>query len=205
MNDARDIDWLGRFRTRGAVWEAGIAEGPHVKTSLQGKHVDKYFNSDCILSSPPLVEEVVRSVLVPAVAECDLAPTWVVSYAPFGLFLAYACAEVLGARCGYSVPDAGFEIDFAIRRSDSVLLVADDVYSGTSVARTVEAVERKGATVIPLVFALANLSGEAHIGGRRICAAMALAAQTYPEHRCPFCERGSQAILPRPNWALLQS
>jgi orotate phosphoribosyltransferase len=197
------MDWLERFRASGAVWEAGAHGGaPHVKTSLQGKHLDKYFNSDRVLSRPRLVGDVVRSVLVPKLDELGWSPTWVVSYAPFGLFLAYASADILNASCGYVVPEEGYSTGFAIEPSDSVLVVADDIYSGTSIAATVDAIAQRGARVLPFVFALANLSGEANLGEQSIVAAATLPAQRYEETECPLCERGSPALLPRPNWEL---
>jgi orotate phosphoribosyltransferase len=196
-------DWGGLFRQIGAVWEVGQSGAPHVQTSLGGSHVDKYFNSDIVVASPTLTTQVVESVLVPGFSQTARAPDWVLSYAPFGLFLAHAVAQALDARCAYSDPSSEYATHFDIRASESVLVIADDVHSGGSVLKTIEQVERRGARVLPMVFCLANLSGEASLGEREIVSAVTLEPRRYPAETCPLCAEGSPALTPRPNWPTL--
>lgn len=200
---AQGVEWTRRFREIGALWEVGGASGPHVKTSLGGAHVDRYFNSDVVLASPPLTAEIVASVLVPRLSSLGASPDWVISYAPFGLFLAHAVAEALGARCAYANPSQGYVTHFQIASSESVLVVADDVYSGNSILRVIEQVERGGAKIIPALFCLANMSGSQQLGGREVISAAALTAERFEAGACPMCAAGSPALLPRPNWQAL--
>jgi len=174
-----------------------------VQTSLGGSHVDKYFNSNVVVASPELTAQIVESVLVPALSRLIEAPDWVLSYAPFGLFLAHAAAQALDARCAYSDPRSEYAINFDIRASDSVLVIADDVHSGSSILKTIEQVERRGAQAAPAIFCLANLSGKSALGEREIISAVTLEPHRYQAEACPLCAEGSSALAPRPNWPLL--
>ncbi len=196
---------MSRFRSLGAVWEAGDPDAPHVKTSLGGSHVDKYFNSDVIVARPDLTAEIVQTVLLPEMLHRNAAPDWVVGYAPFGLFLAHAAAHALKARCAYSDPAVEYDTYFDIQASESVLVVADDMYSGRSVLRTVEKLESRNAIVLPAVFCLVNLSGKTMLGPREIVSVGTLQANIYPGDACPLCEHGSTALTPRPNWSVLSA
>lgn len=191
------------FRQIGAVWEAGRPSGPHVRTSLDGSHVDKYFNSDVVVASPKLTTQVVESILVPELSKTGLAPDWILGYAPFGLFIAHAVAQVLDTQCAYSDPSGGYATHFEISASESVLVIADDIYSGGSVLKTIAQVERRGALVAPMIFCLANMSGKRQLGGREIISAVELDAHTYSAGTCPLCAEGSPALAPRPNWQAL--
>jgi orotate phosphoribosyltransferase len=203
LPDGEITAWTHHFRRMGALWESNGSEQFHVETSLGGAHVDKYFNSDVVLCSPDLTARIVRSALAPALAKLESVPNWVIGYAPFGLFLAYAVARAVGARCAYADPAAEYATHFDIEAAASVLVVADDVYSGQSVIKTVEAVERRGGRVASFVFCLANMSGEERLGDREIVAATALGAKRYPAEECPMCAQGSQPLLARPNWRTL--
>jgi orotate phosphoribosyltransferase len=191
---------MERFRDIGAVWEFTDVGTPHVKTSLGGSHVDKYFNSDVVVASPLLTAEIVESVLVPELRQRHLTPDWIVGYAPFGLFLAYAAADALGARCAYSDPGAEYDTYFDIRPTESVLVIADDMFSGRSVVRTIEKLEARRAKIMPTVFCLVNHSGRATLGEREILAVGTLATNIYAADACPLCSKGSSALAPRPNW-----
>ncbi len=199
----REEDWGDRFRQIGAVWEADRQGAPHVQTSVGGSHVDKYFNSDVVVASPGVTAQVVESVLLPELPQTMAAPSWVLSYAPFGLFLAHAVAQALNARCAYSDPAIGYATHFDIRASESVLVVADDVHSGGSVLKTIEQVERRGARVLPMIFCLANLSGARSLREREIVSAATLEPHRYTAESCPLCAAGSPALIPRPNWLTL--
>lgn len=203
IGSAQGAEWTGRFREIGALWEANTAGGPHVKTSLGGAHVDKYFNSDVVLASPSLTTEIIDSSLVPQLSRLGVAPDWVISYAPFGLFLVHAVAQALGARCAYANPSDDYATHFQIAPSDSVLVIADDVYSGGSILKVVERMRQSGAEVVPVLFCLANMSGAQRLDGHEIISAAALSAERFEAEACPLCAAGSSALLPRPNWHAL--
>ncbi len=193
------------FRQIGAVWEASRPGGPHVRTSLDGSHVDKYFNSDVVVASPSLTTQIVKSVLVPELSKTGLAPDWVLGYSPFGLFIAHAVAQALDTQCAYSDPSGGYVTHFEIGPSESVLVIADDIHSGSSVLKTIAQVEHRGAWVIPTIFCLANMSGKRQLGRREILSAVELDAHSYSAETCPLCAEGSPALAPRSNWRALVS
>ncbi|HEX6667338.1 MAG TPA: hypothetical protein VF081_12165 [Solirubrobacterales bacterium] len=174
-----------------------------MKTSLGGAHMDKYFNSDLVLASPELTAAVVTSVLTPELKRLEVAPDWVISYAPYGLFVAHAVASAIGTRCAYGDPAIGYETHFEIASQELVLIVADDINSGRSVVKMIEQVEILGARAAPIVFCLANLSGASRLADREIVSAVALDARRFKEEACPLCDEGSPALLPRPNWNAL--
>jgi orotate phosphoribosyltransferase len=203
MSPDPESSWINRFRTLGAVWEAASLEAPHVQASLGGSHVDRYFNSDVVVASPALTSEIAESVLLPELEKASLSPDWILGYAPFGLFLAHAVAQLLDARCAYSDPSEDYATQFEIGRSDSVLVVADDLHSGRSATKTIHRAEQRGAQVEPLVFCLANLSGSSSLDERAIITAARMDPQRYQAKECPFCAHGSPALSPRPHWRTL--
>lgn len=172
----------------------------HIKTSMIGEHVDAYFNSDIITSQPAVLNEIVKTVLVPFVSQSNEKPDWIVSYAPYGLFIAYSSAEQLNTKCGYTIPQDNYKTDFKVPKTSTVLVVADDMYSGSGVAKTITTLEQMGVKVLPFVFCLANLTGSVKLGDRTIVSAVSITARRYPSDNCEFCKKGSKAVLARPNW-----
>jgi orotate phosphoribosyltransferase len=198
-------DWLHEFRELGAIWQLKSSHHPHVKTSMSGKHVDAYFNSDLIASRPEIVDAVVDSVLIPALKTCGHKPTWVVGYAPYSILVAYACAQKPGVRCGYSKPSDNYDISFPISSNDTVLVVADDLYTGDAVIRTIDTLKTMGAKIAPYTFALMNLSGSDQLGECHIIAGGNLPARKWAPDSCTLCNSGSEALLSRPNWQLFRA
>jgi orotate phosphoribosyltransferase len=198
-----NTDWLGRFQQEKVIWQMINNHDPHVKTSMLGEHVNAYFNSDIVTSRPELLEQAINDILLPVIQSAKLKPDWVVSYAPYGLFIAYACARKLNAKCGYTNPNDDYKTSFRISPSEKVLVIADDIYSGAGVRKTIVTLENMNATVLPIVFCLANLSGSAELDNREITSAAYRPAQRYQADTCLFCEQGSEALLARPNWEQL--
>ena len=199
------MDWQTRFEEMGAFWRHSGGLAPHVKTSMSGKHVDAYFNSDVILSSPELTEEIIESVLIPELQKTDIRPDWVVGYAPYSIPVAQMAARVLAAKFGYSRPDLDFDISFIVRPGDTALVVADDMYGGGATLGTIVKLESMGVEVVPIVFCLANLSGKEKLDDRTIIAASSLKATRYKPDTCALCKNGSEALVARDEWSRLQS
>ncbi len=198
------MTWQDKLEEMGAFWRYQGDNAPHVKTSMSGKHVDAYFNSDVILSDPTLTEEIIESVLISKLQEMDVRPDWVVGYAPYSIPVAQMAARILEAKFGYSRPGLDFDISFNIQPGDTALVVADDMYGGGATLGTIAKLESMGVEVVPVVFCLANLSGNEKLDDRTIIAATSLKATKYQPDACALCEDGSEALVARDNWAKLQ-
>ena len=171
----------------------------HVKTSESGLHSDLYLNTDCVISDVLLVEEIVKNVFFKELRLRKIKPDWIISYPPFGLAIAYALARESGAKFGY-VNTKTNKCNFDIKKGDKVIVVGDDIYSGESLKKTVNIVNKMGAKVEAPIFAIGNFSGAKRLLGLEVLSVISEKGNLYPANDCPMCKSGSKAVLPRPNW-----
>ena len=108
-------------------------------------------------------------------------------------------------KAGYVDPRNGYKTSFDVKSGEKAIVVADDIYSGGAVKITIKSLEDTEVEVLPLVFALANLSGLTHLGRNEIIAGASIVAERFPADQCKMCDTGSEALDPRPNWDRLQS
>ncbi|MCB9359586.1 hypothetical protein H6503_06670 [Candidatus Woesearchaeota archaeon] len=171
----------------------------HVLTSESGLHSDIYLNTDIIVSDPETLDKIIKDYFLPELSKRNIKPDWVVSYPPFGLAIAYSLAKACKARFGYV--DLKEKIcNFEIRDTEKVIVVADDIYSGDSIRKTIEILAKKGVKVIPPILTLGSFSGIWKIIEREVVYAITNKGNLFPEKECPMCKAGSRAVLPRPNW-----
>jgi orotate phosphoribosyltransferase len=200
--------WEQTFRELDAVHEH-VGEPsphvPHVATSMSGKHIGgAYFNSDKVTARPDVVRDVITNKWYPQLRRRLIVPTWLVGYRPFSDGLAVAAATEMDAQGAFSDPENGYNIDAQLKPGDTAVAVADDIYTGGALNKTIEQLERRGVRVLGAVLCLANMSGKPNLGDREIIAAAAFEADPRPESECLHCAVGSVALLPRPNWDILQ-
>jgi adenine/guanine phosphoribosyltransferase-like PRPP-binding protein len=198
-------DWTETYKEYGALWQMQDVREPHAATTTSNEHVSAYFLSENITARPSLVVEIVNTALLPHAGSEELVPDWVFTYAPYGLFVASACANTLGAQQGYVKPADNYTTTYDVQPGDEVLVVSDDLYSGGSLKKTIGSMQQMGAVVLPYVFTLANLSGDSHLDGRKILAGAHIPVERYPGDDCAMCDGGSEPLAPRPNWERLQS
>ena len=201
----KELKWIKRFQSMGALWQMSDTKSPHVQTSMSGTHVDAYFNSDIVTCQPELLDQIVEDTLLPVLKFRDFKPDWIFTYAPYGILTADAIARKLGVKCGYTNPLTDNFTGFKVTDNSTVLVVSDDIYGGGGILGTIKALENIGAKVIPIVFALANLSGNTELEGREIISAIQLHCNQYGAALCPLCKHGSKALIARSNWEELQS
>lgn len=198
-------DWNETFEDAGAIWRmpADNSGSAHVVTRLSGLHVASYFNSDMIVSRSNLLDEVVEDVLVPQIEDRGILPDWVLTYAPYGVLVAGACARILGTQVAYTNPAANTQLSRVPEEGDEVLVVCDDLHGGGSVREVVSQAQFYGANPAPIVFTLANMSGSRVLDGFDVVSAVEIEKGEYPKDDCPMCKAGSYALDARENWAEL--
>jgi len=171
----------------------------HVQTSESGLHSDLYLNTDYVISDVLLVEKIVKNIFSKELQLRKIKPDWIITYPPFGLAIAYALARKSGAKFGYVDTKANI-CNFDIKNGDTVIVVGDDIYSGGSLKKTINIVNKMDAKVEPLIFTIGNFSGTKRLLGLEVFSVISEKGNLYPENDCPMCKSGSKAVLPRPNW-----
>ena len=152
---------------------------------------DIYVNKDaaylCTEKLSLLAEEIAKKfaksgigvVVGPATGGAILA-SWVAHH-----LTQISCREVFAV---YADKDNG---KFVIKRGYGkiVLIVEDIINTGTSVARTAEAVEKAGGRIVSIA-ALFNRGKTTSIGGIPIKSLVNKKLQSWEKGKCPLCEKG---------------
>jgi len=181
-----------------SVWKYNNSKF-HVKTLESGLHSDLYMNTDYIISDVQLVESIVKNIYVRELNKRKIKPDWIISYPPYGLAIAYALARQVGANFGY-VDTKTESCNFNIKKNEKVIVIGDDIYSGGSIKKTIEILNKLGAKVEAPIFTIGNFMGTKTILGLEIVSVISEKGNLYEEKNCPMCKSGSKAISPRLEW-----
>ena len=217
--------WTAVFRERDAIWvHDGDPRRPHALLT-SGRHSDGFVNAGIVSDEPRLIRSACAE-LVEALGEHVLldSVTRVVGPAVGVVVMAHCVAHAVGSvTTGPRCRSAFTEKDpvsgrVEIRRcsltsADEVLVVEDVLTTGGSVERTVEAVLRAGARVVPAVAVLVDRRPEADsspdesraIGSRRVVRLVRAPMHDWDPGECVLCRCGSEALRPKEsgNWARL--
>jgi hypothetical protein len=87
-----------------------------------------------------------------------------------------------------------------VKRGTNVLVVADDIFSGSSVVKTIHAAKAKECVVAPVVFAFGNFSGNNAIEGLDIFSVINRAVQLLDKSESPLVARGIRPVNAREHW-----
>ena len=198
-------DWTQEFVRAGAIWLHDGASGrPHALLT-SGLHSDGYVNCTMVAQDPALVRRILTAPDGLARHLPKDKVDWVVGSPMGAITLAYALAELLGARAGYTERDgeamklARFELSPGSR----VLVVEDVISTGGSTLKTIEAIETAAggrAELLRFILCLVNRSGSPKLGPYLVRALLEPAIHTWKAEQCPLCARGSQAVRPKANW-----
>ncbi len=199
MERVRNV-WRERFRVMQAEWEYTGGEFCAEHT-LSGKISDYYFNSNVISQNTRLLDELCSDYYVPLLEQRQLKIDWVVSYPPYGLPFAWSLARALGASAGYIQSLESPSLVFNIPPEASVLLVADDIFSGSSIRITREAALGAGCRVLPVLPVFGNFSGQLHIDGLEVISILEREVTLWDRRSCPLIAKGIRPLLARENWA----
>lgn len=196
------MDWQKEFEKRHALWHYTEKDKYHVKTS-KNVHTDLYLNTDYLVSDPRLINQVVRMEFLPEINRRDLRPDWVITYPPYGIPVAYEIASTIGTWFGYVRSRWEKETYFNINEDETILIAADDVYSGGSIRSLIEYFIEKRVKISSVLFCLGNFSNSDSILDVSIISAIKAAPNFWSEDECPMCKNGSTAVYHRANWAKL--
>jgi len=167
-----------------------------------GRHSDRYLEKFAVLQYPALAVEIGRRL---AASLLDRDPTLVVGPTTGGALLAAETARQLEAVLGRTVRGVfaepmergaralrrGWPVDSA----DRVVLVDDILTTGASLAETVNAVRRAGATPLVASVIVDRSTGPVEIG----CPILSLGRieiASWTADECPACGRGEPIVKP---------
>ena len=142
---------------------------------------------------------IVKSVFSKELQLRKIKPDWIITYPPFGLAIAYALARESRVKFGWVNAKANV-CNFDIKNGDKVIVVVDDIYSGESLKKTINIVNKMNAKVESPIFTIGNFSGTKRLLGLEVLSVISEKGNLYPADDCPMCKSGSKAVLPRPNW-----
>lgn len=154
--------WIQRLQALGAFWE--YSGGSFVaEMTLSDQVTDFYFNSDVIHSYPSLSEQLCEEFFLPEIARRGLTPKVVLTVTPFGIPIATVLSLQLSSRLGYLTSKNN--LSYYPPKGEESIIVTDDVWSGSSVRRIVNALRKRGVADPRLIIAIGNCSGQGEIEG----------------------------------------
>lgn len=191
--------WQKTFKELGAEWEYRGGDVCALYT-LSGKVSDYYFNSDVISRNPEVLGSLCREVYLPEIERRKLSVDLVASYPPYGVAFANALAQQLGVESCLLRSLTSPTLEREVRRHSRVLVVADDIFSGSSVVKTIQAAKANECAVAPVVFAFGNFSGHGTIEGLNIFSVINRRVELLDKSESPLVARGIRPVNARENW-----
>lgn len=193
------MNWDKKLSDEGIIWRYP-GSGPHAALSQTKKHSDLYFNSDYLVSNTRLLREACLALFKISAERIKHYPDWIITYPPFGLNIGFCLAELYEAKFGYIKSLQEQKIQCNLQPDERVLLCADDLISGSSMRKVINAVGMRAADVITPIIVVANLSGESYFSRFEIVSLVNTTMNIWDAATCPLCAKGSPAILARDNW-----
>lgn len=193
------INWNQRLTQRGLIWRYP-GDGPHAAFSLNDSHSDFYFNSDCLISDPALLREACKEIFIQTKNQISKKPDWIITCPPHGLNVGFCLAELFDCNFGYIKSLQEPEIYFDLKTEETVLVCADDLISGASIAKIFNALANKGIKPTGPLMVIANWGDQASFNGFDAVSLIHEKANIWSPSDCPLCQSGSEAIPARQRW-----
>ena len=191
--------WQKRFNELGAEWEYRGGDVCALYT-LSAKVSDYYFNSEVISRNPEVLGSLCREIYLPEIQRRKLSVELVASYPPYGVAFANALAKDLGVESCLLQSLSSPTLEREVKSGTNVLVVADDIFSGSSVVRTIQAAKAQECVVAPVVFAFGNFSGNNAIEGLDIFSVINRRVELLEKSESPLVARGIRPVNARENW-----
>ncbi len=195
------MNWDERLIAEGVIWQYP-GHGFHAAHILTNQHSDFYFNSDYLVCNPALLKEVCSALVKNIESKIKVKPNWIITYPPYGLNIGFCLAELLKTKFGYIKSLQEPELQFGVTSGENILLCADDLISGNSLRKVLNATTAKQAKIIDPVLVIANLSGQTKFEGLEIVSLITTKMNTWDANSCPLCASGSPALAARANWQM---
>lgn len=184
-------DWKKYFEREGI-----ITKGHFLRVS--GKHTDYYTQCARLFERPEQAADVCRAL---ADAFGDLHADVVVSAAVGGILLCCEVARALGARSIYMERDSGalcLKRGFTIQKGEKVLIVEDEITTGTSVREMMEVVRALGGETVGVGCLLDRSEGRM-APDTRYRALCTINMGKWRAEDCPLCRAGQPIDRPKPS------
>ncbi len=191
--------WQKVFRDMGAEWEYHGGEFCALYT-LSGKVSDYYFNSQVISNSCQVLTALCHELYLPELQRRSINVDWILSYPPFGVAFANALAQELGVQSSFIHSLESPRLPADVTRGARVLVVADDIFSGTSVLKVFQAAQSRECEIAPLVLSFGNFSGKPSLHGKDILCVITREVELFDVSDSPLVGRGVRAINAREHW-----
>ena len=172
-----------------------------------GLHSDGFVNCGFVTQRPELLNEILDGddgMYRQLPEQVD----WVIGSALGAVTFAYAVANQVGDRAGFTEKDGETMklARFEIALGEKVLVVEDTISTGGSTLKTIAGIIASGVpkeNILPFIVCLVNRSGSAKLGDREIRSLLTLDIHAWQPTECPLCKVGSEAVRPKANWKRL--
>lgn len=223
--------WIKEYENKDALWiHDGNPKRPHALLS-SGLHSNGFFNSRRIIPQPN--ENDYSKIILLNDAAWDLLGLFKsvggdlkevdgvvgpqTGATKLAEFIRNQANEFLGGGVSFYASPAKHTEDgvksmvfdaeeLAPLRGKKVLLCEDVLTTGGSVKLTVDAILKAGGTPLPFVLCLVNRSGLKEVFDKQIIALIHRSMSQWVAP-CKYCQKGSEAIMPKDpeNWKLLNA
>ncbi len=188
MNSTNSINYLGRFRERGA-----LLEGHFILSS--GLHSPKYLQCALALQHPADAVTFGQAI-AEHYAGNDIVT--VASPAIGGLVIGFAVAQALNVRFIWTERQNGemtVRRGFSVAEGERILVVEDVITTGGSTRECITALEANGAKVVVAASIIDRSNGAADVAVPRI-SLVSLDVPSYSPSDCPMCADGIEPVKP---------
>lgn len=214
-------EWIEAYQKKDALWiHDGNPKRPHALLT-SGNHSNGFFNSRLVIQDEELLREAAYDLLLRfeilggrigtfdgivgpqtgATKLAELISKEIRSHAKRDPFWASPAKHEEKGKKSMVFS----EEEHALLYSRPVLLCEDVLTTGGSVDLAAEAVAEAGGMSIAFLLVLVNRSGLSEVSGKKIVALIDREMPMWTPEECPLCKRGSEAIRPKDNWALLNA
>lgn len=204
----KGADWALLYEKKKAFWKHdGTRNRPHALISRRQRHSNAFFFSEVVMGDARILDAACLDLMrLLALRGVGLRSVDRVVVATVSIPLSYGVSQQISRERGRSCLYAGScGAGAVIQQGEHVLIVDDALATGRNVDLAVDAVEKAGGMVLPVIGALVNRSGISEIGGREVVALIEHPASVWTQEECPLCKSGSRAICPKQNWAVLNN
>lgn len=211
------IDWLKLVNAYWFFDYAGDPKRPHALLHA-GDHSDGFVDTLKLLKYPKALA-VIAAQLIAKLKTDDVfhnsdifsCTDWVFGSPMAGVTLAYEVARQLNAIGGFTdKADTGkgkTQKRFIVEPRELVLLVEELTTTMATAREQRAALEASGGAInyIPALGVFFNRSGESTFGDWPVISVVEQRITNWTADDCPLCKKGSTAIPPKKNWAILTS
>lgn len=203
---ATHTNWEQRFVELGALWiHDENPQHPHALLT-SGMHSSGFFNATSVIEHPHILEQACQELMKRTSNYLQLkgepSPKVVIGSAYGAITIAHECAKSIGARMAFTEKEQGGMTlsHFSLQKNEYVIPVEDVLTTGRTTLKTISAIYRHDAIVLPVIAVFVNRSGKNTLDGRKIISLVENPMPKWEKGECPHCKEGSEALRPKTHW-----